>query len=183
MTSADLLIRTVTTNVDRLGYTGIPVGYGGCSTPGCRCTMSSERWAYTIGFHDQGRPELLVAGLTPGQVSVAFRTIDYLWHSGENVGAGSIIDIGSHTLRLEAVPAEWLLHDASRMALWLRHYAHDRTLPALPQLLQVLWSDDNGRFPDQSGYDHTYLQPILAVDPTVYPRRSSRSTRRNRRSR
>ena len=83
-------------------------------------------------------------------------------------------------VKLVEVPSAWLAFDNSRMTLWLQHYAPGRNTLTAPQINQLMWADADGRFPDDPACDPDIkdLQPVLAADPTAFPRRQSRAERR-----
>jgi hypothetical protein len=56
------------------------------------------------------------------------------------------------------------------MAAWLRHYGTERD--SAPDVQQLLWPDQNGRFPDDPLFDRELRrqQPLLSADPYRYPK-------------
>ena len=52
------------------------------------------------------------------------------------------------------------------------YYEEDPTVPLYPDVVQLVWSDHDGRFPDHPKCDRFIVecQPLLAQDPLAYPR-------------
>jgi hypothetical protein len=57
----------IATIVATHGFAIVPVGYGGCSVPGCCGDRLQHRWTYTVGLVDRGQAELVMLGLQPAE--------------------------------------------------------------------------------------------------------------------
>jgi hypothetical protein len=88
------------------------------------------------------------------------------------------------SVKLLAVPDEWVLADHARMAAWFEHYASGRGGVSLPEIHQVVWADAAGLFPDDPGCTAWVVreQPILRDAPLHYPLRSLGRRPRHRRA-
>jgi hypothetical protein len=78
------------------------------------------------------------------------------------------------------VPRQWLMLDTGRMAVWFEDYPRRPD----PSVVQLVWSDVDGRFPDDPLCDPlvTCSQPMLRDDPRRHPRPPDlRSRHRSRR--
>jgi len=114
---------------------------------------SPPLWAYTIGLVESfGHPELTVAGLPS---CCSYSIIDPLT---ERIRDGERFDTLSPPLTLEwgtvrfadVHAAQW---EKGRFNGWLNYYgALDHELPD-PDVLQVVWADTAGRFPDHPDFD------------------------------
>ena len=176
----------IATRIFRYGYTNMSIGSGQCAVPGCREFHSDDQpWSYTIGMVDHGLPEVVTTGLTnEGVVEMT----SFVWgehRAGRPLPVGAVRQLGHLAVRVDRVPVEWLLHDQSRMAVWVGYYGPGRTRLDPPSVVQTVWSDEHGLFPDDAGCDPAVVaqQALLAVEFLRYPRRSPRRNRRSNSSR
>jgi Domain of unknown function (DUF4262) len=159
----------------------VPVGYGGsCSQPGCCGPAAEQPWTYTVGLSRVGLPELVLMGLNPGDAHFGLDWFAKASLAGKSFALDQVIDVQGQSVKLLAIPNEWLLTDPTRMSVWFGQQAHHRLAIGLPRVVQVVWADPEGRFPDDVGYrpEHALRQPILRDDPVTHPHRSSRDLRR-----
>lgn len=118
--------------------------------------VESDRrpFAYTIGLHDRGLPELLVTGLPPKQAlwllnSFARRTL-----AGLRPVPGDQVSLPAGT-RLELVDVE---HPDAHMGMAIAIEGRDITA------MQLVWADSRGRWPWAAGFDDGYRhQPVLGA--------------------
>jgi hypothetical protein len=117
----------------------------------------APEFTYTVGLADEHLPELLVIGL-PAQV------------------AHPVLNVLATRLRRErALPLEQPLGDVfAGMAAVLQEAPYARCAPYVRvaaerqhgpiRVLQLIWPDQAGRFPWETGYDMRFLaaQPLLA---------------------
>ena len=173
LTSTDQFLLDVERGVMRHGYTVIPVGYGGCSTPGCRCGPSADPWAYTVGFTTRGLPELVITGATAEVCSWLVATVHSCHERGHRFVSGDRARFGTWRVQFEAVPIEWLMFDPNRMGTWFASYGPGRTDFDGIQIQQVLWAPPDEPLPSDPGAPRHVLdrQPRLSLDPYGYPAR------------
>ncbi len=167
----------------RRGFALVPVGFGGCSAPGCDCADDDgDAWAYTIGLAEQGHAELVVLGLAPVHALELATWVQAEHRAGRSLREGETRWYGDLAVRLDPVPQEWLAHDPDRMSFWVRHYRPGRRTLHAPPIAQLLWGDAEGRFPGEPGCDPIVndCQPVLSSDPYSYPASLRRPGRRVR---
>lgn len=136
------------------GIAVIHVGSGACRVPGCRCGPTVPVWSYTIGFAERGRPEVVTFGLHPTDAIM----LSNLVRDGEEVLAGDELVVSEQPVRVVAVPDEWASSDENPMGAWFRHYQIGRRRLRAPNVVQLLWRDDNDRFPGDPRCD-----PLVAA--------------------
>jgi hypothetical protein len=120
-------------------------------------------FAYTIGQEPKGLPELIVFGLPPQVAGAMLYTMaghmEAEHAAGRPMGAGFITvpDVPVRHALLEVSVAA-----ASRYAT----VAHDRS-EGKARYLQVIWPDESGLFPWESGYEDELrmYQVILGAPP------------------
>ena len=121
-------------------------------------------WAYTIGRLRRQRPELIAVGLAPGSVAQLFDEIEETWDQLTIPDDGICCVPGkpSHRFALMPVPD----------SLWFGDYllgafrdATEQNLLDSRAALQVLWPDNDGRFPWDPGSRPAFRrrQPILGL--------------------
>lgn len=152
----------------------VAIGALACAVPGCAC-RTEHAWSYTVGRTAQGQAELVTTGV---------RDADFLSFLNSRVSheidVHGLLDrltpdgrfwLDDFPLRLDPVPAEWLHTDTSRMAVWFNRFGGRPSAPDVPELLQIVWPDDWGRFPDDPLCDWAVrdTQPLLGDDPTSFP--------------
>ncbi len=188
MTSTTLrseLLLQLSRSIVRHGFALVPVGFGECIVPGCDCAPDEDPWIYTIGMAEAGHPELIVLGLAPAHAGALTSWVFERHRQGRSLPIGRPDEFDGVPVKLVRVPSQWLAHDPSRMAMWLAHYGPGRSTVPAPPVAQLLWGDAEGRFPDDPACDPQVSvgQPILAADPTGYPRRAPQPVRRSGRRR
>ena len=179
---SEYLLR-ISTSIVRDGFALVPVGFGGCSVPGCDCRDDNgDAWAYTIGLAEQGHPELVVLGLAPVHALELVSWVHRQHRSGATLRPGEVRGFGSVPVQLDVVPQDWLAYDPDRMGFWLSHYLPGRRTLDAPPVAQLLWGDAEGRFPGEPGCDPVVAecQPRLSADPFSYPAVLPRAVRRTR---
>jgi hypothetical protein len=112
-------------------------------------------FAYTIGLHDRGLPELLIYALTP---DVAVRVLNSIAHMMVDDGAVLVpsmhIDYEDRFL-IEVVEIE---HPDVHLKFAIRLCGPD------VRALQLVWADPHRRFPWEPGWSHgRRRQPVLGV--------------------
>jgi hypothetical protein len=167
------------------GFAVVPVGYGGCSDPACCGPRSRHPWTYSVGLAEVGQPELVLMGLSPSSAHFAISRIAEAGRAGRPAPVGEPFTLERVGVKVIEVPAEWLLTDPSRMAMWFAHYDPSSRSARLPAVCQVVWAGANGRFPDDPGCDELIArqQPLLDSPPFRYPEPPPRHQRRAARHR
>ncbi|HWF69652.1 MAG TPA: DUF4262 domain-containing protein, partial [Mycobacterium sp.] len=118
--------------------------------------VESDRapYAYTVGLHKRGLPELLITGLPPQRAARILNSVaEYLVNGGRPI-PGERILIGGEVL-LEVVQAQ---HPDAHMNVAVAFYG-----PAL-RALQLVWPDDRGHRPWCAAFSNGEIrQPVLGV--------------------
>jgi hypothetical protein len=114
----------------------------------------SRPYAYTIGLHPRGLPELLVTGMSPQRATLTLNSVaDYLVNGGRPV-PGELILIGG-ALELYVVQVE---HPDAHMNMAVALYG-----PGV-QALQLVWPDDRGHRPWCAEFSNGGVrQPVFGV--------------------
>ena len=167
-------------SIRRDRYTVVTNG-GVCGKPGCPCARSGgfgdEVWSFTIGRHEIGKPELVITGDLDAEeiLWIMSRVTHEIDHHELLARArrGELLEFAPLRFRLDPVPPEWLDADPTRMQDWFEIYSAPGTRRDPPRLLQVVWSDANGAFPDEPGCDPEVrqVQVLLAQHPRTVPKR------------
>ena len=163
-------IRKLRDIISRHRYAVIPVGYGGCSVPGCCGQPAGEPWTYTVGLAQAGVPELVVMGSEPATAHALISHVAKAALAGRPLPVDSPFKVRGRKARLAHVPVDWVLADFDRIAMWLNIYGGDTDSIALSELQQVVWTDAHGRFPDEPGCEPAIArgQPLLNLDPVAH---------------
>jgi hypothetical protein len=111
-------------------------------------------YAYTIGLHDRGLPELLVTGLPPESAARLLNDAAGAAVAGRVLEPGAHIAVGAGPL-LEIVEVD---HPDAHMDFAVALGGPDI------QALQLVWADDRGRWPWAAGWGHGRRhQPVLGI--------------------
>lgn len=111
-------------------------------------------FAYTIGLHDHGLPELLVTGLAPKQSQWLLNSFAKRVLAGLRAAPGDQISLPAGT-RLELVG---VAHPDAHMGFATAMEGPDITA------VQLVWADDRGRWPWAPNFDDGRRpQPVLGV--------------------
>lgn len=176
--------------IRKYGHAIMSVDTGSCSVPGCRCEPRPVPWSYTIGLADDGHPELVTFGLDQ---RASMKVLN--WAASRSrcpdcgVDPGTIADRADGVpIRFDAVPVGWITDAAvDPMGRWWAHYAPGRRSLAPPRVVQCVWADADGRFPDDPACDPAVAacQPVGALllgdwrgNASVPPNRAQRRSRR-----
>ncbi|HWL41672.1 MAG TPA: DUF4262 domain-containing protein [Ilumatobacter sp.] len=148
---------------------------GVCTRPGCDCGFTGRPWSYTAGRSRRGQAELVTTGLFNPEV-IAHLTHDVAHQIDAHdllvsLPPDRVVDVLGLPFRLDVVPPEWVLHDPSRITSWFSLYGRAAASVDPPDILQIVWPDEFGRFPDDPlcGELERQRQVLLAVDPVSYP--------------
>lgn len=158
--------------ISTYGFAVVPVGHSACASPDCGAAPVSHPWTYTVGLMAAVQPELVVMGLCPTDADHVVHRLADRRRQGERLPVDEPIDVDGVPVRLRDVPDEWLQYDPSRMAWWFAwNRSRDDRFGELPVVQQIVWPDDDGRFPDDPACEWHVVeqQPVLAVDPFSFP--------------
>ena len=143
----------IATVIHSHGIAVIHVGSGACRVPGCRCEPETPVWSYTIGFAERGHPEVITFGLHPTDAIALSNALRSLECHGYVAKPGDELMLLGQPVRFAAVPNEWADSEENPMGAWFRHYEIGRPNVRAPDVVQLVWGDDDDRFPDESGCD------------------------------
>lgn len=120
-----------------------------------QCVEADRRpFAYTIGLHDRGLPELLVTGLAPKQALWLLNSCAKRVLAGLRAAPGEQISLPAGT-RLELVG---VAQPDVHMGMAIAIEGPDITA------VQLVWADGRGRWPWAPGFDDGHLcQPVLGA--------------------
>lgn len=116
-------------------------------------------FAYTVGLHDRGLPELLITGLNP---QISARVLNSIAH--QMVDDGEVLEPAMHIdyqdrFLIEVVEVE---HPDVHLKFAVRICGPD------VRALQLVWADDRERLPWDPGWGHgRHRQPVLGVRAPV----------------
>jgi hypothetical protein len=120
--------------------------------------VESERrpFAYTVGLHSRGLPELLVTGMSPERATLTLNSVaDYLVNGGRPV-FGDLISLGDE-VELCVVQVE---HPDAHLNMAIALYGSD------VKALQLVWSDERGHRPWCPEFSRGGIrQPVFGVRP------------------
>ncbi len=136
--------------IDRVGWMVMLV------LPGEEQAALTASYAYTVGLAAHHFPELLIVGLDP---HVAHELLNDLakrvWYRAERFSHGTRIGdliAGYDAVIIDAQPTRAIAPDAA-----IARYGADRV-----RVQQVVWSDQQRRFPWDPGYEFTPdVQPLI----------------------
>jgi hypothetical protein len=111
-------------------------------------------FAYTIGLHDRGLPELLVTGLSPEDAGRLLNDVAVAALGGRVFEPGAHVAVGDGPL-LEIVEVE---HPDAHLVFAVALGGPD------VRALQLVWPDERGRWPWAAGWGRgRLLQPVLGI--------------------
>lgn len=128
------------------------IGRDGWSTIGVFPTVEDPgvTFSYSVGFQEHGQPEVIVLGLPPDLAHSMIHSIYDHVANGEELYDGMHLDdvIHDFDVILRALPSDGAPLNVARS------YYKVNELPAL----QVLWPDEQGRYPGEEGCDERIVQ-------------------------
>jgi hypothetical protein len=123
-------------------------------------------WAYSIGIWRACRaPELVVCGAQTSVLTSQINAIGSRIADGAFFGPGDVLDdVSPARLYLGPVHPSWRL--TTMFAVSVTYYGCP-----WPPYLQVVWSDEDGRFPWEPGFRERFndLQPMLWIPREEHP--------------
>lgn len=118
-------------------------------------------FAYTVGLHQRGLPELVITGMAARTAARLLNSIAHMITDDGTVLAPAMhIDYQSEFL-LEVVEVE---HPDVHVLFAIRLFGHR------VRALQLVWADERGRLPWDSGWGHgRRRQPVLGMRAPIPP--------------
>jgi len=149
--------------ITRCGQAIINVGAGGCSVPGCDCPPEPVPWSYTIGLVERAHPEVVTFGLAPVHALAVLNWVHDRDVAGARIPTGAVERFDGVPITLRPVPAQWITSADDPLGQWFAHYSVGRPRLDPPEVVQLLWADDDDRFPGELGCDPEVeaMQPRL----------------------
>lgn len=154
MTFTDELLFSIEANISRCGWHATAV-FGGPEPP----------WVYTIGIIETwSHPELIVFGLDAGSAHWLLSAVvdDLKAGVAHETGRDTEFDLDGTRVCLLPVSDRYWRPNYDYLLWWPRYY-RARGSDLQPEALQLVWSDEEGRFPWDDGFDTKLarLQPFL----------------------
>ena len=130
----------------------------GCDVVQVKRSIAGPGWSYTLGVHDTcGKPEVITVGLREETAHFLLNGAADRSRSGVNLAEGRHRDmVGEVECEFRPVDQKWVRH-LMGWALWY----YDRT--EFP-VLQAVYPDRDNRFPEETGFDKAFQQPLLQFD-------------------
>ncbi|MHB8512112.1 MAG: DUF4262 domain-containing protein [Actinomycetota bacterium] len=161
--------------IDRFGFTVIYVG-GECDVPGCEGRADPENflpeYGYTIALpHKFDHPELILLGLDPRSTHHILNTLVHSISHGRAFSTGDIVEFDEFIVKLGSCHVFYLRQGITAFSIDYHEMVRASMIPAP---LQVMWADQNDRFPDHHDFDPEFrgFQPVLSsLPPRRYRRR------------
>lgn len=175
--------------IEKFGHAIMCVDTGECSVPGCRCEPSPVPWSYTIGLSGDGLAEFVAFGLDQhGSVRMLNWAAAQARSPDGRVAPGGVGHLDGRPVRFDQVPVGWVLDGVDPMGQWWAHYGPGRPDLGPPPVIQCVWADAEGRFPDDPECDPAVVacQPVgerLLGAWTDSTRPRNRAERRSRKRR
>jgi len=121
----------------------------------CKDNLS---WTYTIGVYDTcGKPDLITVGLKFSTAQACLNQAAKLLRSGIDLTRGRHADlIGNVDCEFRPVDPKWVRH----LMNWANWYYEGTNYP----VLQAIYPDLENRFPEDSGFDTRFAQPMMQSD-------------------
>lgn len=115
-------------------------------------------FAYTIGLTDAGLPELLISGNLKHELMQTLLNSIAQLHIAEEFVDGDVIE-PSRGVANVAFRVRECAKDAPVQQAW-NYYLDPQRLQNTVRVLQVVWPDAKGAYPDSMFYDANMAQPL-----------------------
>jgi hypothetical protein len=127
----------------------------GCSVVNVAASRAGLGWAYTIGIFDTcGSPELITVGLPPEVADFALTAAAKWMRAGSDLTKRRHRElVGRVECEFRAVDQRWPEH----LMDWAVWYYNRADFP----VLQLVYPDGEGRFPEDKDFDTEYAQPLM----------------------
>lgn len=106
-------------------------------------------FAYTIGLFTAGLPELLISG------NLGFPTLQALLNTAARYHLGTEIKPGAVLDELANHPMKAIACDEREVPVGMAKNYYQGRIP----VIQLLWPDTKGVYPDSVFYNHSFAQP------------------------
>ncbi|HET7415408.1 MAG TPA: DUF4262 domain-containing protein [Arthrobacter sp.] len=142
-----------------MAETKLAIARHGWSVAMVKGTLTAPGYGYTIGFTEQRHPELLITGGTPEETADALSMLAgmVLVH-GHQLTPGNTFELPGGEIYLAAI-------EQPRNILWMAAKLYSWRMKAL----QVVWTDDDGRFPWERNPPGDLTQPLYGTPPVSWP--------------
>lgn len=132
----------------------------GCEVVQVKRSSAGPGWSYTLGVYDTcGQPEVVTVGLREETAQFLLNEAAGRLRSGVDLSAGRHRDmVGEVECEFRPVDPKWVRH----LMGWAIWYYDRGEFP----VLQAVYPDRENRFPEESGFDKTFQQPLLQPDAT-----------------
>jgi hypothetical protein len=127
----------------------------GCSIVHVARTHWGYGWSYSIGIFDTcGKPEIITVGLAPKTAHFALNEAASLLRSGVDLTVGRHNGlVGQVDCEFRPVEQRWIRH----LMNWAVWYYDGADFP----VIQAVYPDTENRFPEESGFDVAFEQPLM----------------------
>jgi hypothetical protein len=150
-----------------MSWVAATVGEHGWAISGRHGDAAAPPWAYSVGMWLSCQvPELVLCGLPVENAASIINAIGARAADGEDFGPDDVLEgICPAPLAFRPVEPGWRAADGL-LAFSDSFYGMVR-----PPYLQVVWSDRNGRFPWEAGFQPAFnrMQPMLWLPPDDNP--------------
>jgi len=121
-------------------------------------TSAGPGWSYTLGIYDTcGHPEVITVGLYENTAHYLLNEAARRLLSGIDLAKGRHREIvGEVECEFRVVDPKWVSH----LMGWAIWYYEGSDIP----VLQAVYPDRENRFPEDSGFDEVFRQPLLQTD-------------------
>jgi hypothetical protein len=130
----------------------------GCEVVQVKRSSAGPGWSYTLGVYDTcDRPEVITVGLREETAQCLLNEAAERLRSGTDLTAGRHRDmVGEVECEFRPVDPKWVRH----LMGWAIWYYDQGEFP----VLQAVYPDRDNRFPEESGFDKAFQQPLLQPD-------------------
>lgn len=127
----------------------------GCSVVHVKASKHAPAWSYTVGVYDTcGQPEVITVGLRQSTAHFLLNEAASRMRRGIDLTADRQVGlIGEVDCQFRPVATRWTEH-LMHAANW---FYEDASYP----VLQAVYPDLENRYPEDAGFDATFVQPLL----------------------
>jgi hypothetical protein len=127
----------------------------GCSVLQVKGNSAGPGWSYTLGVYDTcNTPEIITVGLREETALFLLNEAARRLRAGSNLSEGRHREIlGDVECVFRPVDPKWVKH----LMGWATWYYGGADFP----VLQAIYPDRENRFPEESGFDETFRQPLM----------------------
>ena len=139
--------------IDDLGLAIVGIGSDG----------ESPSILHTIGFHGMGLPEVIMFGF-PFDMGTHFLNLYHAELLAKSKQPGQSLITDYFNLPVQVIEADF--EQAAEVAHQaLDYYLHETDEVNPPKFVQWVFSDKNGKFPWEAGFDAHWIQPVIGDAP------------------